>query len=109
MAAMESTEVARRPEATAIEERSAPSLTLFGTADPDAILAEHFAKARNSVKYDALLWIAYPKQSSKTKADINRDTMHRAVQEWHYDAVMQIAIDEIWSALRFRPKEKVGK
>jgi hypothetical protein len=74
-----------------------------------AELAEHFAQARDVVKYDSLLWIAFPKQSSKTKADINRDTLYKAVQEWNYDAVFNIAIDDTWSALRFRPKEKVGK
>jgi hypothetical protein len=74
-----------------------------------AELAEHFAQARDAVKYDSLLWIAFPKQSSKTKADINRDTLYKAVQEWNYDAVFNIAIDDTWSALRFRPKEKVGK
>lgn len=74
-----------------------------------AELAEHFAKARDLVKYDALLWIAYPKQSSKVKADINRDTMYKAVLEWNYEGVTQIAIDDTWSALRFRPKDRVGK
>jgi hypothetical protein len=74
-----------------------------------ADLAEYFAKAHDLVKYDALLWIAYPKQSSKTKADINRDTMYKAVLEWNYEGVTQVAIDDTWSALRFRPKEKVGK
>jgi hypothetical protein len=57
-----------------------------------------------------LLWIAYPKGGSGVKTDINRDRLVAAVVEvtgWR--AVRQVAIDAVWSALRFRPVELVGK
>jgi hypothetical protein len=56
-----------------------------------------------TVRRDGLLWIAYPKGSSKVKTDVNRDTLWKAVQPLGWDAVRQIAIDETWSAIRFRP------
>lgn len=57
---------------------------------------------------DALFWITYPKQSSKVKTDINRDILAAMVQDrTEYRAVSNVALDDKWSALRFRPKDKV--
>jgi hypothetical protein len=57
---------------------------------------------------DAVFWITYPKQSSKVKSDLNRDTLAAIVQEsTPYRPVSNVAVDEKWSALRFRLKEKV--
>jgi hypothetical protein len=68
-----------------------------------------FPIARDAVKYDALLWICYPKGGKKAGTDLNRDILWRAVSERGMNAVTQIAIDETWSALRFRPTERVGR
>jgi len=52
---------------------------------------------------DAMVWFAYPKKSSKKyKADFNRDTGWDAMGDAELEGVRQIAIDEDWSALRFR-------
>jgi hypothetical protein len=55
-----------------------------------------------------LLWIAYPKKTSKVKTDISRDHGWEAVGQAGWIGVSIIAIDETWSALRFRPREHVG-
>jgi hypothetical protein len=73
-----------------------------------AELEEYAPPAIKAVKYDGLLWICYPKQTSGIKTDINRDTGWTVVQEAGLRPVMQVAIDETWSALRFRPVERVG-
>ena len=44
-------------------------------------------------------WIAYPKAG---QADINRDTLWPILAEYGFRPNSQIAIDETWSALRFR-------
>jgi hypothetical protein len=62
------------------------------------------------LKEDALFWVSYPKQGpkAKEKPDINRDILAAWVQEHTpYRAVSNVAIDEKWSALRFRPQDKV--
>ena len=66
-------------------------------------------RAIQAVKPDGLLWIAYAKGTSKVKTDVNRDRLWAAMEPTGWQAVRQIAIDEVWSALRFRPAEKVGK
>jgi hypothetical protein len=55
---------------------------------------------------DATLWFAYPKGSSKNyKCDFNRDTGWDALKAAGFDTVRAVAIDEDWTALRFRRVE----
>ncbi|MFZ6871436.1 hypothetical protein ACO0LF_05130 [Undibacterium sp. Di27W] len=52
---------------------------------------------------DALLWFAYPKGTSKKyKCEFNRDTGWDVIKAAGFDTVRMVAIDEDWSALRFR-------
>jgi len=54
-----------------------------------------------------LLWIAYPKKSAKTTSDLSRESVWEGVLPTGWRAVTQIALDEVWSALRFRPEADV--
>ena len=65
-------------------------------------------KAIELVQPGGRLWISYPKQSSKVPTDINRDILWKIFPNSEWRPVTQISIDEIWSALRFRPKSEVG-
>ena len=57
---------------------------------------------------DALLWFAYPKGTSKRyKCEFNRDTGWSTIRGAGFDTVRQVAIDEDWSALRFRRTEYI--
>ncbi|HEY4442808.1 MAG TPA: hypothetical protein VGN30_00895 [Steroidobacteraceae bacterium] len=57
---------------------------------------------------DALLWFAYPKGTSKRyTCDFNRDSGWEVIRNAGFDSVRQIAIDEDWSALRFRRVEYI--
>lgn len=47
-----------------------------------------------------VLWIAYPKGN---RSDINRDSVWPIVAELGMRPIGQVAVDEVWSALRFRP------
>jgi hypothetical protein len=58
------------------------------------------------VKGDAVVWIAYPKRSSKNyTCAFNRDAGWDVLGKAGLEAVRQVAIDEDWSALRFRRLE----
>ncbi len=63
----------------------------------------------NNIEADSVLWFAYPKGTSKVKTDINRDTIRVTGEEFGITTVTAIAIDDTWSALRFRPIDRVGK
>jgi hypothetical protein len=66
------------------------------------------AAALRAVKPDGLLWICYPKKSSGVGSDLDREVVWRMLAPTGLRPVTQIAIDEVWSALRFRPAEKVN-
>ena len=56
-----------------------------------------------------LFWIAYPKGSSGVKTDINRDILWEVIIPYGWRPVRQVALDDTWSALRFRPSDRGGK
>jgi hypothetical protein len=57
---------------------------------------------------DPILWFAYPKATSKRhRCEFNRDTGWAALGAAGFEGVRQVALDEDWSALRFRRVEHV--
>jgi hypothetical protein len=55
---------------------------------------------------DAVVWFAYPKGTSKRyTCEFNRDTGWAPLGAAGFEGVRQVAIDEDWSALRFRRVE----
>jgi len=104
------------PELLALE-----SVTVL--RDPKKAKAIHFAMAfatkqaevdalaqllASKAEGDALLWFAYPKGTSKRyTCEFNRDTGWSALRSAGFDTVRQVAIDEDWSALRFRRVEYI--
>ncbi len=51
---------------------------------------------------DALTWVAYPK-AGKLGTDLNRDVLADLVKREDVRPVRQVALDDVWSALRLRP------
>lgn len=72
-----------------------------------ADLDKHVSKAIKALKENGLLWVAYPKKNSGIKTDINRDYGWDALTTSGFEAIASVAIDETWTGLRFRVKEKV--
>lgn len=69
--------------------------------------ADRIAKASVS---DAVIWVAYPKGSSKKyKCEFNRDNGWDRFGANGFEPVRQVAIDADWSALRFRRVEHIKK
>jgi len=66
-------------------------------------------QAVEAIEYDGVLWVSYPKKSAKVETDLNRDIRWQELEEAGMRPVMQVSIDDVWSALRFRPAERVGK
>jgi hypothetical protein len=69
-------------------------------AEMDAI-----ASAANRALADgALFWSAYPKGTSKKYkgAEINRDSGHARMKKHGFDGVSLVALDDDWSAMRFK-------
>jgi hypothetical protein len=50
-----------------------------------------------------LVWVAYPKLGSRLAGELSRDKVRAILSDMGWRAVSIVAIDEVWSALRFRP------
>ena len=76
----------------------------FVTRQPEVdAIARSIAKVAEG---DAIIWFAYPKGTSKRyKSEINRDTGWKALGTAGFEGVRMVAIDEDWSAVRFRRVE----
>lgn len=66
--------------------------------------AEKTAKiVSKALSEKGIFWMAYPKGTSKKyKADINRDTGHTLMGKKGFTGVSLVAIDEDWSAMRYK-------
>ena len=58
--------------------------------------------AIEAAKADHLSWIAYPK-AGQLGTDLNRDILWRYLLKHGIQGVRQVPIDDVWSAMRFRP------
>ncbi len=68
------------------------------SADLEEVSAPLLAAARR----DALTWVSYPK-AGQLGTDLNRDKLAARLMADGVRPVRQIAIDDVWSALRLRP------
>jgi hypothetical protein len=91
------------PVHTAAKGRYPFALAFARTMAEANAIGKSIAKALDS---GALFWMAYPKGTSKKypKADVNRDTGHAALAKFGLDGVSLVALDDDWSAMRFKLK-----
>lgn len=83
--------VAADGEAVLVFVKDSKELERFG------VLAVEAARA------DRLSWVAYPK-AGQLGTDLNRDSLWARLQGQGVRPVRQVALDDVWSALRFRPE-----
>ncbi|WP_438003609.1 YdeI/OmpD-associated family protein [Sorangium sp. So ce321] len=72
-------------------------------------LEKNAPRAIGAVRDGGVLWISYPKRSSGVETDLTRDVGWQAVVDAGWGGVAQVAIDETWSALRFKPEAAVKR
>jgi Domain of unknown function (DUF1905)/Bacteriocin-protection, YdeI or OmpD-Associated len=72
-----------------------------------AALDKVSATVLKNLQADTLLWMCYPKKTSSAKSDLSRDTGWDKLTGAGYEGVAIVSIDETWSALRFKEKEKI--
>lgn len=67
------------------------------------VLKEIFPALHDETK----LWVAYPKTASKIVSDLNRDCSWELLTKNEYESVRQVALDHVWSAMRFKKLDKI--
>jgi len=68
-----------------------------------AELAKLTPKVLRALKPESLLWISFPKGTSKIQTDLTRDKGWEAVQQGDLKWVNLISVNETWSAFALRP------
>jgi hypothetical protein len=103
-------ELARLPGVDVKRTLGANDRTTFALAFVQTQQALDTASARmtRAADGDAIVWIAYPKGTSKNyRCEFNRDSGWTVLGGAGFEPVRQVAIDEDWSALRFRRVEHI--
>lgn len=54
------------------------------------------------------LWVCYPKKTSGI-GDLSRETVWEGVKPTGWGPVTQVALDDVWSGLRFRPEAEIKR
>jgi hypothetical protein len=67
----------------------------------EAELAGYLSGLAAAAKQNKLTWLAYPK-ANQLATDLNRDILRNIANSNGLDPVRQVAIDEVWSALRLK-------
>lgn len=80
------------------------------TGEADAVLlfasrARDLEKLPERFKAGARLWVCYPK-AGKLETDLSRDTLWPLMEKRGWEGVRLVAIDETWSGMAFRRKER---
>lgn len=77
--------------------------------DGRAALDRWSAALAAAARGDAVLWFAYRKRVGRgPQPEVHRDAGWDAVGAAGWEPVRQVAIDEVWSALRFRRVEHIA-
>jgi len=69
-------------------------------------LAENLKVVMPVLRPDTILWIIYPKKSSGIESDLEMMKSWDEMGKYGYGGVAAAAVDDTWTALRFRPKEQ---
>ncbi len=81
------------------DSKDADALLMF--VANEAELRQHLSELGSATETGKLTWLAYPK-AGQLDTDINRDIIRTIANDNGLDPVRQIAIDDIWSALRLK-------
>lgn len=68
-------------------------------------LTENLKIVAPILRPDTILWVIYPKKSSGIGSDLEMMRSWDEMDQYNLGGVAAAAVDEIWTALRFRPKE----
>jgi len=68
-----------------------------------AEVAQLFPKLMQALKPDSMLWVSFPKGTSKIQTDLTRDRGWEVVQQADLKWINLISVNEIWSAFSLRP------
>ncbi len=96
----------RLPAGVEIADNASKSIDVIQIfADSKKQLEKELPKWKKVVAAKGMIWVTYPKGTSKIETDINRDIIAAYAETIGLEGVAIVAIDEDWSALRLKVVE----
>lgn len=92
--------IAPLPDGVQVVEELGQATTALVFAENAASVREILTAHQDQLTQPSTFWVAYPKAN---RTDINRDTLWPILSEYGLRPITQVAVDDVWSALRFRP------
>ena len=91
------------PEGATVSEKAGKgSDVVIGFLRKEAELSKVADAGQKALKPEGVLWLCYLKGGAKVGTDLNRDILWRAAKPLGLEANSQIALDDEWSAMRFK-------
>lgn len=66
-------------------------------------------KAVSALKPDSILWLSFPKGSSKIQTDLTRDKGWEIIRNLDLKFINLVSVDDMWSAFALRPYKEGEK
>ncbi len=89
-------------DVTVLREPSAPADVIQVFVDDQKQLEEELDRLKPFLKPTGIIWVTYHKGTSKTKTDINRDTIAAYARSINMEGVAMVSVDDEWSAFRLK-------
>ncbi|HZE87686.1 MAG TPA: hypothetical protein VE090_05810 [Methylomirabilota bacterium] len=64
-------------------------------------LEKEVKRLKEALRDNGLLWIAYPKGKA-LQTDLNRDILHKLLEQYQLTGVSLVSFNDTWSAMRFK-------
>jgi hypothetical protein len=88
------------PENVRLVDRLEQATTALVFADDAGSLRDMLSAHQEQLARPSVFWVVYPKAN---RTDVNRDSLWLILGEHGMRPITQVSVDEVWSALRFRP------
>lgn len=72
-----------------------------------SVLKNELVSLRNSIKPNGIVWISWPKKTSKMPTDITEDTIRELALPLGFVDVKVCAVNEIWSGLKLMIRKEL--
>jgi hypothetical protein len=94
------------PEGASLSDAQGENVdTVIAFVRKSEAVAATLATASRALKPEGLLWVCYLKGGAKAGTDLNRDSLYQQMKTLGYQGIGQVALDDSWSAMRFKPAQ----
>jgi len=65
-------------------------------------LENRLSEVKKILNPKVIFWVTYPKETSKIKTGINRDSIREYCASVGFETVSMFSVDDVWSAMRLK-------